>query len=101
MADGGATNVPWAVPQLSRRSREQGAYVRLQGRRSSRRRAIDKQQGQSNEHDVRSTIALGTVVFGYFLPKQKVARSPKANGTAFERDVVKPPMHNRTACPAS
>ena len=32
--------------------------------------------GQSNEHDVRSTTATGAMVFGYFLPYQKVARSP-------------------------
>jgi hypothetical protein len=31
--------------------------------------------GKSNEHDVRSTIATGAMVIGYFLTKQKVARS--------------------------
>ena len=36
--------------------------------------------GQSNEHDVRSTIASGAMVFGYFLPKQKVARAVGRRG---------------------
>jgi hypothetical protein len=33
-------------------------------------------EAQPNEQDVRSTTASGAMVFGYFLPKQKVARSP-------------------------
>ena len=33
-------------------------------------------EGQSNEQEVRTTTASGAMVFGYFLPKQKVARSP-------------------------
>jgi hypothetical protein len=67
---------PLAVPQPRGRSREQGAHVRAQGCASSRRRAIGERQGQSRHQDGVEITATGALVFGCFLPKQKVARSP-------------------------
>ena len=76
MAENGAITAPLAVPQPRCRSREQGAHVRTHGCVSSRRRATDKRQGQSRQQDVVEITVTGAMVFGYFLPKQKVPRSP-------------------------
>jgi hypothetical protein len=76
MAGGGARVAPLAVPQPRCRSRGKGAHVRRQGCRSSRRRAIGKRQGEMRQQDVAESTAAGAMVFGYFLPKQKVSRSP-------------------------
>lgn len=45
-----------------------------------------KRQGKTRQHDVAEFAATGTMVFGYFLPKQKAARvvGPRGKG----KDVV-------------
>ena len=61
-----ATIAPLAGPQPRSRAREQGAHVRRQGCRSSRRRAPGKWQGQSRQQDVVETTATGAMVFRRF-----------------------------------
>jgi hypothetical protein len=74
MAGDGATTGAVGGAAAAMPTRGQGAHVRLQGCRSSRRRAIGERQGQSRQQDVVEITATGAMVFGYFLPKQKAAR---------------------------
>ncbi|HEX5352588.1 MAG TPA: hypothetical protein VFW60_00755 [Rhodanobacteraceae bacterium] len=75
-----ATIAPLHDAAARSRSRGKGAHVRAHGCASSRRRAIGEHQGQSSRHDVGETGMPGAMVFGYFLPKQKVARAVGRRG---------------------
>ena len=76
------TNAPLAVPRsaVGRRSkRRMFEHKDVRVRRGRRSASI---AGQVRQHDVAEPTATGAVVFGHFLPKQKVVRS-LASGTAF------------------
>ncbi|MGH8184547.1 MAG: hypothetical protein ACREPH_12900 [Rhodanobacteraceae bacterium] len=47
------------------------------GDRASKARTIGKRQGQARQQDVAEPTVTGAMVFGHFLPKQKVTRSPR------------------------
>lgn len=76
MAVNEATNAPLAVPRSAaerRSKRRMFEHMDVRVRRDRRSASI---AGESDEQEVRSTTAFGAMVFGHFLPKQKVARSP-------------------------
>ncbi len=58
------------------RTAGQAPHVRGQGWPSSARLPFGEHQGQWSRHDVGETVMPGAMVFGDFLPKQKVTRSP-------------------------
>ncbi|MGH8125843.1 MAG: hypothetical protein ACREPK_08350, partial [Rhodanobacteraceae bacterium] len=65
-----------AVPRSAAERRSKRRMFEHRDVRVRRGRRSTRIAGKSNEHDVRSITATGAMVFGHFLPKQKVARSP-------------------------
>jgi hypothetical protein len=78
----GAKTAPLHVAEARSRSREQGAHVRLHGRRSSRRRAIGEHRGRVRRQDVGGPAMPGAMALVTF-PERKVTR---AAGIARNRD---------------
>ncbi|MDE2054048.1 MAG: hypothetical protein KGI62_05115 [Xanthomonadaceae bacterium] len=80
MAGSEATNAPLAVPRMAagrRSKRRMFEHMDVRVRRGRRSASI---AGQSNKHDVRSTIATGAMVFGY-ISAETESSSPAAEAS--------------------